>query len=202
MTDQNANTSNTNNASVAAHDQNAPVAEYAVSTAAEPMQATASQTPCIDATPIQPGPAASMGDVASQASPVPPMAGAAPQSAPVPPAGNTPPQSAFVPPAVGTPSQSGYASIPQNIPGMPLVQLTGGMKFGWAAAGFLMGPIAILLAWLTNAHNFPEVKKDAVKFSLFGFLAQFLIWFVLIALFGCATCAAVTSAATSYPYYY
>lgn len=100
------------------------------------------------------------------------------------------------------PPQPGYAPASQNIPGVPLVQLTGGMKFGWAVAGFLMGPVAILLAWLTNAHNFPEVKKGAIKFSLFGFLAQFLIWFVLIALFGCATCAAVTSTAASYPYYY
>lgn len=203
MTDQNANTSNTNDASVAAQDQNAPVAEHVVSAAAEPVQATAPQMPCVNTTPIQPAPASSMGGAASQASPVPPMTDAAPQSAPVPPAGNnTPPQSAFIPPAAGVPPQPGYTPAPQNIPGMPLVQLTGGMKFGWAAAGFLMGPVAILLAWLTNAHNFPEVKKDAVKFSLFGFLAQFLIWFVLIALFGCATCAAVTSAATSYPYYY
>lgn len=124
------------------------------------------------------------------AGPVPPAGApgagpAAPEGfAPVPPAGQVPPYSAQQP--------------PQNIPGMPLFCLTGGMKFGWAAAGFLMGPVAILLAWLTNAHNFPEAKNAAVKFSLFGFLAQILLWVLVFGLFGCAACAAVSSV----PYYY
>lgn len=58
---------------------------------------------------------------------------------------------------------------PQNMPGMPLLYLTGGMKFGWAVCGFFLGPIAILLAWLTNQSNFPQAKSEAVKFSLIGF---------------------------------
>ena len=119
---------------------------------------------------------------ASGAGPVPPLGGA-----PVPPAGQMPPFQGQVP--------------PQNVPGMPLLYLTGGMKFGWAAAGFLMGPVAILLAWLTNAHNFPEAKNAAVKFSLFGFLAQILLWVLVVGLFGCATCAAIGSLGPGYCYY-
>lgn len=105
-----------------------------------------------------------------------------------------PPQQPFVQPAPAP------APIPQNIPGMPLLNLTSGMKFGWAVCGFVMGPIAILLAWLTNAHNFPEAKSAAVKFSLIGFLAQFAVAFLLMMLFGMATCAAISSAASYYYY--
>lgn len=122
-----------------------------------------------------------------------PPAGAA-QAAQMPPAG------APVPPADQAPQQFAPAA-PQNIMGMPLLHLTGGMKFGWAVCGFFMGPIAILLAWLTNAHNFPEAKSAAVKFSLFGFLAQFLIAFLALVLFGMAACAAATSALSAGYYY-
>ncbi|MDO4443220.1 MAG: spore coat protein SP96 [Slackia sp.] len=129
---------------------------------------------------------------APAAAPVPPAAGAA-----VPPAGSAPiPPAGQVPPFQAAPPQQPV----QNIPGMPLFNLTGGMKFGWAAAGFLLGPVAILLAWLTNAHNFPEAKSAAVKFSLFGFLAQFLVWILVIGMFGCAACTAATSL-PSYYYY-
>ena len=182
MTDQNTTTPS------ASQKQNEPSVEQVFTPAVDAFQGSAPQVPNAGAAP--------------QAAPFSSTGGSSPQAAPVPPAGNVPPQSGFVPPTAGMPPQSGCAPGPQNIPGLPLVHLTGGMKFGWAVVGFLMGPVAILLAWLTNAHNFPEAKKDAIKFSLFGFLAQFLIWFVLIALFGCATCAAVTSAFTSYPYYY
>ncbi|MDO5042622.1 MAG: hypothetical protein Q4D92_03845 [Slackia sp.] len=117
---------------------------------------------------------------------VPPAAGM-PGAAPVPPMGQVPPF-------------QGQAPAQQNIPGMPLFQLTGGMKFGWAVVGFFVGPIGILLAWLTNAHNFPEAKSAAVKFSLFGFLAQFLVWILVVGLFGCAACAAVSSIPPHYYY--
>lgn len=133
---------------------------------------------------------------ASAAAQVPPAA--APQAAQVPPMGAVPPN-----PAGQVPPQPAYQQpAPQNIPGMPLLTLTGGMKFGWAACGFFMGPIAILLAWLTNAHNFPEAKSAAVKFSLFGFLAQFVIAFLVMIMFGMAACAAIGSAASSGAYYY
>lgn len=126
-------------------------------------------------------------------------AGQVPPAAGVPGAGSVP-GAAPVPPMGQVPPFQGQASAQQNIPGMPLFQLTGGMKFGWAVVGFFVGPIGILLAWLTNAHNFPEAKNAAVKFSLFGFLAQFLVWILVVGLFGCAACAAVSSIPPHYYY--
>ena len=141
---------------------------------------------------------------APQTPPTAPSDPSAPQVPPagaVPPAGSVPP-AGTVPPAGQVPPFQAPPAAPQNVPGMPLLYLTGGMKFGWAAAGFLMGPAAILIAWLTNAHNFPQAKSEAVKFSLFGFLAQFLFAILLFGLFGCAACAAASSAVGSYPGYY
>lgn len=123
----------------------------------------------------------------------PPPAGAVPPTGQMPPTGQVPP-TGQMPPFQGQPE------VPQNIPGMPLFQLTGGMKFGWAALGLLMGPVAILIAWLTNAHNFPEAKNAAVKFALFGFLTQLLLGIALAGLVGCATCTAMTGMA-GYCYY-
>ncbi|MDO4590571.1 MAG: hypothetical protein Q4B35_04180 [Slackia sp.] len=116
---------------------------------------------------------------------------AMPQGAPAAP--TSPAAGGGVPPTTGEAPYIPAPSAPQNIPGMPLMYLTGGMKFGWAAAGLLMGPVAILLAWLTNAHNFPEAKNAAVKYSLFGFLAQVLLWVLVFGFFGCAACVAATS---------
>lgn len=118
------------------------------------------------------------------------------QQASVPPTGQIPPQQPFSAPAGQVPP------APQNMPGMPLLYLTGGMKFGWAALGFLMGPIAILVAWLTNAHNFPQAKSEAVKFSLIGFLASIVGWVLLMLLFGFTACAAIGAAASGASYYY
>ena len=105
----------------------------------------------------------------------------------VPPTGQVPPANPYGAPTPVPPA-------PQNVPGMPLLYLTGGMKLGWAALGFFMGPIAILIAWLVNASSFPQVKSDAVKFTLFGFLAQFVIGILLVILFGVAACSTIGAA--------
>lgn len=129
--------------------------------------------------------------VAAQSQPA-ASTGQAPQGF-VPPAGQVPPQQPFGP-APAVPPQP----MPQNMPGMPLLYLTGGMKFGWAVLGFFMGPIAILIAWLTNAHNFPQARSEAVKFSLIGFLVT-LLWVVLLfMLIGFSACAAVGAAVSYY----
>lgn len=57
----------------------------------------------------------------------------------------------------------------------PLMQLTGGMKFGWLVVGALLGIPGIVIAWLTNADKAPQVKSDALKFAIIGFA----IWIVL-----------------------
>ena len=106
-------------------------------------------------------------------------------------------------PFYGAPAQQPQQpqAVPQNMPGMPLLYLTGGMKFGWAACGFFLGPIAILLAWLTNQSNFPQAKSDAVKFSLIGFLATFAVWVLVLVLFSVAACSAFTYGPSYYSYY-
>ena len=106
-------------------------------------------------------------------------------------------------PFYGAPAQQPQQpqAVPQNMPGMPLLYLTGGMKFGWAVCGFFLGPIAILLAWLTNQSNFPQAKSDAVKFSLIGFLATFAVWVLVLVLFSVAACSAFTYGPSYYSYY-
>ena len=159
---------------------------------------------------------------AEGAAPEKPAAPAQPATVPPPQGMPTPPQAAGQVPPSGNPyanasqqQPSGQApfygasaqqpqqpqGVPQNMPGMPLLYLTGGMKFGWAVCGFFMGPIAILLAWLTNQSNFPQAKSEAIKFSLIGFLATFIIWVLLFVLFGVAACSALTYGPSYYSYY-
>ena len=77
------------------------------------------------------------------------------------------------------------------------------MKFGWCAAGFLMGPVAILLAWLVNLSNFPKAKSDAMKFALIGFLIELAVLFVVVMFFGAAIAVAMTqSRYSTYGSYY
>ena len=145
----------------------------------------------------------------AQPATVPPLQGmpTPPQSAgQVPPAGNPyanasqPQQPSGQAPFYGAPAQQPQGA-PQNMPGMPLLYLTGGMKFGWAVCGFFLGPIAILLAWLTNQSNFPQAKSEAVKFSLIGFLATFAVWVLVLVLFSVAACSAFTYGPSYYSYY-
>ena len=186
-------TTNTNPEQPAPQATPAPVQEQPVAPAQEqPAVAPAPEQPVAASTQGQPAPANQMPPqgFAPAAGQMPP-AGQVPPTGQVPPAGQMPPQQPFGP-APAVPPQP----MPQNIPGMPLLYLTGGMKFGWAALGFFVGPIAILVAWLTNAHNFPQAKNEAVKFSLIGFLVSIVGWFLLLMLFGFTACAAIGAAAT------
>ena len=106
----------------------------------------------------------------------------------------------FVPPAGQVPPYQPYgmsgAPVPpsvQPMPGMPLMQLTGGMKAGWFFVGFLLGPVGILLAWLINLTNFPEVKSGALKFSLIGCAVTIVLAILLGVFVGMATFAAMSS---------
>ncbi len=150
---------------------------------------------------------------ASPAGQVPPQQPQQPQQGwqgTVPPAGQVPPQQGQVPPMGQTPPQQPYgfapsaqaAPAPQNLPGMPLLYLSGGMKFGWAAVGFFMGLVGILIAWLTNAHNFPQARSEAVRFALIGFVVSFVLVILLLVLFGFTACAALNASLSGYYYYY
>ncbi|MEG2517893.1 MAG: spore coat protein SP96 [Raoultibacter sp.] len=57
----------------------------------------------------------------------------------------------------------------------PLMQMTGGMKFGYGVLGFLMSLPGVLIAWLINADKVPPMKSDALKFSLIGFAVSIVI---------------------------
>lgn len=78
-------------------------------------------------------------------------------------------QSAPVPP---------YAQqAPQPFPPQPALvpQLTGGMKFGYFALGFLGNLLGILIAWLINADKHPAIRNSAIKWSVVGFACTFVI---------------------------
>ncbi len=83
----------------------------------------------------------------------------------------------------------------------PLAQLTGGMKFGWCAVGFLLGLTGILLAWLVNADKAPQVKSDAIKFSVIGLVVQIGICILFCLIFGGMLAVAATGMASMAGYY-
>ena len=50
-----------------------------------------------------------------------------------------------------------------------LTSLTGGMKFGWLLVGLFLNIPGMLIAWLVNVDKHPQVKKDAITWSVVGF---------------------------------
>lgn len=148
---------------------------------ANPAPSAAPVPPATPSAPTAPVPPA------APTAPVPPAQQAAAPVPPVPPAAGPMPQQ----PPVGAPVPPPVPGAAQNIPGMPLFALTGGQKFGWALVGFFMGPVGILLAWLTNTHNFPKAKSDAILFSAIGFVAEFVLAIVLFGFVACSTMAMV-----------
>lgn len=115
----------------------------------------------------------------------------APEPAPAPAPGSGPAPApgepaAPVPPAQPQPNPYAqpqpYAPQPYNPPAYqpapgpaPLMQLTGGMKFGWFVVGALMGIPGMIIAWLVNVDKMPQVKSDAIKWAVIGFV----VWIVL-----------------------
>ena len=97
-----------------------------------------------------------------------------------------PPMGQQVPPAQPQPQpqpQPMYnAPQPQPqafYPPAPLMQLTGGMKFAWLVVGALLGIPGIIIAWLVNVDKMPQVKSDALKFSIIGFVINIVFWFIM-----------------------
>lgn len=75
----------------------------------------------------------------------------------------------------------------------PLMQLTGGMKFAWLVVGALMSIPGIIIAWLVNVDKMPQVKSDALKFAIIGFV----IWIVIGLLIGLAIGGMISAVAAS-----
>ena len=71
--------------------------------------------------------------------------------------------------------------------------LSGGMKFGYGALGFLMGLVGILLAWLINAGKHPTISQSALISSVVGFGIGVVAWVALyVFLFTVGLMAAAT----------
>ncbi|MDJ1649853.1 MULTISPECIES: spore coat protein SP96 [Gordonibacter] len=111
-----------------------------------------------------------------------------------PPMGQMPPQQPYQAPAPG------YQPQPQPPVYMPapLMELTGGMKFGWFAVGALLGIPGIVISWLVNVDKLPQVKSDALKWTIIGFVAWIVIQVLLWFLIGGMIAAAMAGVAGSY----
>ena len=95
-----------------------------------------------------------------------------------------------------------YAPQPQPVyPPAPLMQLTGGMKFGWLVVGLLIGIPGVVIAWLVNVDKMPQVKSDAVKFSLIGFAISIVLGLLLSFAIGGLFVAMLSSAMGGYGSY-
>ena len=133
-------------------------------------------------------------DQGTPEAPQPPSTPQAPEAVPAPDqaaAVQQPPMGGQIPPqqppmgqAPQPQPQPGYAPQPQPMyqpqppafyPPAPLMQLTGGMKFAWLVVGALLGIPGIIIAWLVNVDKMPQVKSDALKFAIIGFV----IWIAL-----------------------
>lgn len=92
------------------------------------------------------------------------------------------------------------ASQPVYAP-TPLVQLTGGMKFGWFVVGALLGIGGIVLSWLVNVDKLPQVKSDALKWTIIGFVVWIVLGIILSMVFAGMIAAMIGAAgASSYGY--
>lgn len=96
-------------------------------------------------------------------------------------------QPSYVPPAYQQPMATPQVYVPQ------VVSLTGGQKFGWFVVGFLGNIVGMLLAWLVNIDKAPQVKSDAIKFAVIGFVVSIALYVILFAFMGVAVTATMAS---------
>ena len=60
----------------------------------------------------------------------------------------------------------------------------------WLVVGALLGIPGIIIAWLVNVDKMPQVKSDALKFAIIGFV----IWIVLQFIFGMIVFGTISAA--------
>ncbi len=112
-----------------------------------------------------------------------------------------PPQQPPVGQPVSQPHPPAYQAPQPVYAPAPLVQLTGGMKFGWFVVGALLGIGGIVLSWLVNADKLPQVKSDALKWTIIGFAVWVVLGIVLSMMFAGMIAAMIGAAgASSYGY--
>ena len=127
-----------------------------------------------------------------------------PTPTPVAPEQPVPPAQPQAPVATAMPPQQAYGTPqPQPQPAYlpaPLMRLTGGMKFGWFVVGALLGIGGIVLAWLTSVDKMPEVKSEALKWSIIGFAVWIVLGILMSLMIGGMITAMIAGAAGSYGY--
>ena len=100
------------------------------------------------------------------------------------------------------PPQQGYQPQPQPMyMPAPLMQLTGGMKFGWFVVGALMGIPGIVISWLVNVDKLPQVKSEALKWTIIGFVVWIVLGILISLAIGGMITALVAGAMGSAGYY-
>ena len=82
-----------------------------------------------------------------------------------------------------------------------LMQLTGGMKFGWFVVGALMGIPGIVISWLVNVDKLPQVKSEALKWTIIGFVVWIVLGILISLAIGGMITALVAGAMGSAGYY-
>ena len=98
--------------------------------------------------------------------------------------------------------QPGYQPQPQPMyMPAPLMQLTGGMKFGWFVVGALMGIPGIVISWLVNVDKLPQVKSEALKWTIIGFVVWIVLGILISLAIGGMITALVAGAMGSAGYY-
>ena len=123
------------------------------------------------------------------------------QGIPTPPACDAPEP---VPPAQPQQPPTGQQMPPQQQPmymPAPLMQLTGGMKFGWFVVGALMGIPGIVISWLVNVDKLPQVKSEALKWTIIGFVVWIVLGILISLAIGGMITALVAGAMGSAGYY-
>ena len=123
------------------------------------------------------------------------------QGIPTPPACDAPEP---VPPAQPQQPPTGQQMPPQPQPmymPAPLMQLTGGMKFGWFVVGALMGIPGIVISWLVNVDKLPQVKSEALKWTIIGFVVWIVLGILISLAIGGMITALVAGAMGSAGYY-
>ena len=121
------------------------------------------------------------------------------QGIPTPPACDAPEP---VPPAQPQQPPTGQQMPPQQpYKAAPLMQLTGGMKFGWFVVGALMGIPGIVISWLVNVDKLPQVKSEALKWTIIGFVVWIVLGILISLAIGGMITALVAGAMGSAGYY-
>ena len=106
-------------------------------------------------------------------------------------------------------AQSGYQNAVPHQPFAPdptvpnpyeysLTSLTGGMKFGWFLIGLFLTVPGMLLAWLVNADKHPQVKKDAITWSVIGFAVDVVLGILFSVAFASLLAAAISASGGYY----